>query len=840
MKEKYDITGMTCSACVGHVEKCVKSLPGIEFVQVNLLTNSMLVSFEPNELSSSEIESAVEKAGYQAQLSNKTPNSNNQSTSKVDVVIQHQQEMMKQWWFSLLFLMPLLYISMGHMIALPMPEFFHGLQSVLALAFTQFLLTLPIAIINKKYFVNGIKTLLKGAPNMDTLIAIGAGAAIFYGIVIIYKIAFAMGIADMEALSSLSNELYFESGATILTLITLGKYLEAKSKGRTSETLTKLLNLAPKIALVLKQNQEIEIEIEQLLVNDVVVIKPGSLVPVDGIVESGNSWVDESVLTGESMPVYKQNGDTVLSGSVNKSGYFTFRATKVGSNTTISQIIQLVEETASSKAPISKLADKISGIFVPIVILIALCTTVTWLAMGYSLDFALSFGIAVLVISCPCALGLATPVAIMVGTGKGAENGILVKSAEALEIAHKVDTIVLDKTGTLTEGKPIVTQLYCLSSVSESELLTLAASLEKFSEHPIAEAIIAEAQNRKIELQTVTNFISIAGKGIEGIVNGSKVIAGNISLMKANEVEMHDFINISNRLADEGKTPLFIANEREVMGMIVVADTIKPTSQQAVSEFVKMGLQVIMLTGDNAKTATYIQQQLGIAKVIAEVLPQDKDKEIARLMAEGRVVAMVGDGVNDAPALMRANVGVAIGAGTDVAIESADIVLMRNDLLDAVTAIRLSKSVIANIQQNLFWAFFYNIVGIPLAAGVFYSLLNWKLNSMFAAAAMSLSSVTVVLNALRLLKFKSTHTINIDNLNNKQNIIMTQKTLTIEGMSCGHCSARVEKALNAIAGVEAHVDLSAKTATITLQENVSDEVLVKTVTDVGYEVVAHS
>jgi len=850
--EKFDVTGMTCTACVAHVEKSVSKLEGVKTVNVNLLTNSMTVNFDDSAIQIDAIEKSVEDAGYTAHVRNVAVSAG--ATANVNFVKIEQEEMKMRWWVSLTFLVPLLYISMGHMVGLPLPHLFHGAENALVFAFTQFLLALPIAFVNKKYFINGFKTLFKAAPNMDSLIAIGSSAAIMYGIYAIYRIGFALGHADMTTVEQFSLDLYFESGATILTLITLGKYLEAKSKSRTSDAITRLMDLAPKTATVIRDNTELEIPIEQVVVGDIVVVKPGQSVPVDGVVDSGNSSVDESALTGESMPVFKEVDATVLSASINKSGYFTLRATKVGNDTTLSHIIQLVEEASSSKAPISKLADKISSVFVPVVIGIAILSTAVWMVLGYPFDFALSIGIAVLVISCPCALGLATPVAIMVGTGKGAEHGILIKSAESLEMAHKIDAVVLDKTGTITEGKPRVTDIFAGKVITENQLLEIAASLEKPSEHPLAEAILLEAEKRALKFKAVLNFLAIPGLGIEAVIDGTAYLAGNVKLMTNRKILLHEFSALSDQLANEGKTPLFVANETEVLGIIAVADVIKPTSREAVQLLQAMGMNVVMLTGDNAKTAAAIQQQLSISTVIAEVMPQDKDKEISKLQAAGYTVAMVGDGINDAPALMRSNLGIAIGAGTDVAIESADVVLMRSDLLDAVTTLRLSKAVIVNIKQNLFWAFFYNVIGIPLAAGVFYGVLGWKLNPMFAAAAMSFSSVTVVLNALRLMHFKATvsnsrkTTIGVDNPTSQANEkinqianqpirIMLEKTMIIKGMSCGHCSARVEKVLNAIDGVEAVVDLESNSATIKLSAEVSNEVLKNAVDGIGYEVV---
>jgi len=843
--EKFDVTGMTCSSCVAHVEKSVRKLTGIKSVNVNLLTNSMSVIFDEHDLTVQSIENAVVDAGYEAHLREITTNSVVSSSPKIDYVQLEQAEMKMRWWTSLIFLIPLLYISMGHMIGLPYPHSFHSIENVLLIAFTQFLLTLPIVFVNRKYFQVGFKTLFKAAPNMDSLIAIGSSAAILYGIYAIYQIGYALGHGDPETATQYSQDLYFESGATILTLITLGKYLEAKSKSRTSDAITRLMDLAPKTATVLRDALELEIPVEQVLVGDVVVVRPGQRVPVDGVVESGNSSLDESALTGESLPVYKEKGDSVLSASINKSGYFTMAATKVGNDTTLAQIIQLVEDASSSKAPISKLADKISAVFVPVVICISIVSITTWLLLGYPFDFALSIGIAVLVISCPCALGLATPVAIMVGTGKGAEYGILIKSAESLEMGHKIDTVVLDKTGTITEGKPKVTDIFTLKSISESELLKIAVALEKPSEHPLSEAILLEAEIHKLDIRVVENFQAIPGQGIEAIVEGKKYLAGNLKLMTDRKIHLNEFDVLSDKLADEGKTPLFISNEVEILGIIAVADVVKPSSKEAIEQFEAMGMEVVMLTGDHSKTAAAIQSQLGISSFVAEVLPQDKDKEVARLQAAGKTVAMVGDGINDAPALMRSNLGIAIGAGTDIAIESADVVLMHSDLLDAVTTLRLSKTVMVNIKQNLFWAFFYNIIGIPLAAGVFYSTLGWKLNPMFAAAAMSFSSVTVVLNALRLTRFKPTVPKSLKNyqrkINSEQSInsktVMLEKTLQIKGMSCPHCSMRVEKVLNAIEGVEAKVDLESNSAKLTLTHEVSDETLKNAVDAIGYEVV---
>ncbi len=747
--QKFDIIGMTCSACAAHIEKNVKNLKGVKSVSVNLLTKNMSVSFEENITSAEAIIETVTKSGYTAFLHN-----TEKKDISVDHVKQEQKEMRKRWWISFAFLIPLLYISMGDMIGLPMIPVFKGTENALIFALSQFLLTLPIVYVNRIYFENGFKTLLNGNPNMNSLIAIGSFAAIVYGIYAIFRIGYGLGHGEIEIVHTFAHSLYFESAATILTLVTLGKYLEAKSKNRTSQSITKLMDLKPKTAIVIRNGNEEEINIDDVQLGEMVIVKPGQQIPVDGKIENGSASIDESALTGESIPVFRQKGDIVLSGSINKSGYLEIAATKVGEDTTLSQIITLVEEAANSKAPISKLADKISRYFVPIVICISVISSIIWLIAGYSFEFALSIGISVLVISCPCALGLATPVAIMVGTGKGAQHGILIKSAEALEIAHKINTVVLDKTGTVTEGKPEVTDIICESSISENQLLGIAAALEKQSEHPLSEAILKKSQEKEIQIIGTENFHSIPGQGISAQIKGEHFYAGNIKLIQQIGLVANKWETISDNLAQEGKTPLFIANDRNILGIIAVADVLKSTSKRAIEQLKNMKMEIVLLTGDHYKTAAAIQSQLNIPTLIAEVLPQDKEKEIIRLQEEEKTVAMIGDGINDAPALVRANLGIAIGAGTDIAIESADVVLMRNNLLDAATLFRLSKAVMRNIKQNLFWAFFYNSLGIPLAAGVFYIFLGWTLNPMFAAAAMGLSSITVVLNALRLIRFK--------------------------------------------------------------------------------------
>lgn len=865
MKQKFDVTGMSCASCSAHVEKSVSKIAGVQEVQVNLLTNSMTVVYDDSVTSSGEIVSAVEKAGYgacpiQRQASLQAYSS--LPVSREDPALKEQKEMKRRLIISLVFLIPLFYLSMGHMMGLPIPWFFQGEENALAFAFTQLLLCLPIALVNRHYFTGGFAALWHRSPNMDSLIGIGSAAALVYGVWAIYQIGFGLGHGDLHLVHEYSMDLYFESAGMILTLITVGKYLESRAKGKTSQAITKLINLAPKTAVRLTDGVEQEIPLEMVQAGDILAVKPGQSIPTDGRVAEGLSAVDESAITGESIPVEKQPGDPVTGGSINQSGYLKIEATKVGGDTTLAQIIRLVEEASSSKAPISKLADRVSGVFVPIVISIAVLAIIVWLLVGEPFSFALSIGISVLVISCPCALGLATPTAIMVGTGKGAENGILIKSAEALEVAHSVGAVVLDKTGTITEGKPHVTDLVDVGRVPN--LLQLAASLEKNSEHPLAAAIVAEAQKQNLSLLPVEDFVSEPGKGIRGRIKGKIYLAGNQKIIEENGVDIRALERPAARLAEEGKTPMFFAQDGQAIGIIAAADIIKPTSAQAVAEWKAMGIDVVMLTGDNERTAAAIQKQVGITRVVAQVMPQDKEKEVRAIQQSGKKVAMVGDGINDAPALTAADVGIAIGAGTDIAIESADIVLMKSDLMDAVTAIQLSKATLRNIKENLFWALFYNSLGIPLACGVFFFLLGWKLNPMFAAAAMSLSSVFVVSNALRLKFFrpklsapaagavneKASKGIHVENLilpkpeelqnqlenkENKGEFAMTEKIMKIEGMACGHCSARVEKALNAIDGVSATVDLEAKTASITLTKPVDDQVLIKAVTDAGYE-----
>ena len=739
---------------------------------------------------------------------------------------------------SFVFLALLMYVSMGHMIGLPLPHFLHGPQNALAFAMTQFLLSLPVLYLNRSYFAVGFRTLFSGAPNMDSLVAIGSAASMLYGVFAIYRIGWGLGHGDMALVEQYSMDLYFESAAMILTLITMGKYLESRAKGKTSEAIEKLVALAPKTCAVRRNGEETQIPTDDVRVGDVVIVRSGERIPVDGVLVSGSCTVDESALTGESVPVDKQVGDSVISASVNTTGYMEYEATKVGSDTTISQIIRLVEEAGATKAPIAKLADRVSAVFVPAVIAIAVVAVIVWLLCGATFEFALTTGVAVLVISCPCALGLATPVAIMVGTGVGAKHGILIKSAEALETAHKVSTVVLDKTGTITVGEPRVTDLIPAGDTTARTLLRMAASVEKNSEHPLAKAIVRRAEEEGINLSAPQDFEAVAGQGIKATLVGKKILAGNRKMMEENGVGLQDHLQTEERLAGQGKTPLYFAQEGKLLGLIALADVVKESSAEAIAQMRAMGLDVVMLTGDNERTAQAIGRQVGVTEVIAGVLPQDKERHVSNLQSAGKRVAMVGDGANDAPALTRADVGLAIGAGTDIAMDSADIVLMKSDLRDVPATIKLSHAVIRNVKQNLFWAFGYNTVGIPIAAGVFYSLMGWKLSPMLGAAAMSLSSVCVVTNALRLRAVKlSKGRDQIKIQPKKEGNKEMEKILTVEGMTCKHCSARVEKALSALEGVKsAVVDLDAKTATVTMESELPDAKLIAAVEDAGYDV----
>ena len=945
---------MSCSACSSHVEKAVNKLENVEKASVNLLTETMDVTYDETKITSTEIIDAVVKAGYGASVMTEgsAAGAGGQSTSgnagsigrsAADGKQELQQKLdadarAMKWrlGISIGFLIPLMYVSMHHMLkewfGIPVPAFIvntmHGNANAMNFALTQFLLLLPILYVNRKFFSVGFKTLAHRSPNMDSLIALGSGAALVYGIFAMYRISYGLGYGDMAVVEHYSHDLYFESSGTILTLITVGKYLESRSKGKTSEAITKLMNLAPKVAiLVTGDGQEKEVPTESLQKGDIFLVKPGSLVPVDGIVLEGNSSVDEAAITGESVPVEKQAGDHVVSATVNKAGFLKCRADRVGDDTTLAQIIRLVEEASASKAPIAQLADKVAGVFVPTVMTISLITLIVWLLNGATAEFAISTAIAVLVISCPCALGLATPVAIMVGTGVGAGNGILIKTGEALQQAKEIDTVVLDKTGTITSGKLKVAEIGGYQSdFPANAMMQIAAALEKKSEHPLAEAVVEYAESFRLTIPEIVDFKATFGRGVEGALaadflaveatkndgptavfyagklsNGSntsgngtrkapptgntvpdtgsvfpagtKFYVGNLAFLQEKNITLpQGAAEGLNRMADEGMTPLLVAQEGRFLGIIGVSDTVKATSYEAINAWEKMGVRVIMLTGDNRRTAEAVRQKLGISEVVAEVLPQDKEKKVSELKRQGHKVAMIGDGINDAPALAAADVGMAIGAGTDVAMESADIILMKNDLRDAVTAMKLSRAVIRNIKENLFWAFFYNCIGIPLAAGVLYPAFQIRLNPMFGAAAMSLSSIFVVGNALRLRGFKNGFTplkkgtpkashkeIEITHAtaegeqcilkapteqNNRQDVKQEKertntmtKVISIEGMMCNHCTGTVQKALEAVEGVKAvTMSLEQKNAAVELASDVADEVLTKAVVDAGYEV----
>lgn len=818
----------------------------------------MVVEYDDKITNTDKIINAVIDIGYGATLHESKENGKSKKEIKNSSVYNDMKSMKHRLIISLIFWIPLMYVAMYHMFkdwfGIPIPSFimnmFHGTENSLVFAFTQFLLLLPILYVNRNYFISGFKKLFKGMPNMDSLIAIGSFAATIYGIVVIYIIGYGLGHNNIEIVQNYASNLYFESAGTILTLITVGKYLETKSKGKTSDAISKLINLAPKIAVVVRDGKEIEVGIEEIVKDDEVIIKPGESIGIDGVIIEGEASIDQSSITGESIPVYKKVGDKVVSGTINKNGYIKIRAINVGDDTTLSQIIKLVEEASNSKAPISKIADKVSSVFVPIVITIAILAVIIWLLAGYSFEFALSIGISVLVISCPCALGLATPVAIMVGTGKGAENGILIKSAESLEILHAVDTVVLDKTGTITEGKPKVTDI--VSLINENELLKIAGSLEKASEHPLAEAIVKKAEENKTQFNDIKNFETISGRGVKGVIEQKTYFAGNISFMKENNINTEKVDLKAKDLLNSGKTVLYFSDDKNVIGIIAVADTIKKTSYQAIKELKKRNIDTIMITGDNSLVANSIGNEIGIDRVISEVLPQDKEREIDRLQKEGKKVAFVGDGINDSPALARSDIGLAIGSGTDIAIESADCVIIKNSLLDVVTAIDLSKSVIRNIKLSLFWAFIYNIIGIPVACGILYPAFGITLSPMIGAACMSLSSVCVVTNALRLKRFKPHFKINDCNdgfcnnnleknnieINNKEENLGMEKIVSIEGMACNHCKMNVEKALKEIDGVEeVNVSLEEKNAIIKLNKEISDSEIKNAIQEAGYEVI---
>ncbi len=843
-KTTYEVTGMTCTACSGAVEKNVGKLDGVKSVSVSLMTNSMIVEYDNDQVDINAIAKAVEKAGYKAFAKGAKVSRDANEENAIEVEIR---EMKFRLIVSLAFMLPLMYLAMGEMMGLPVPSFFMGYENALAFAFTQFLLVLPIMYVNRKYFTVGFKTLFKGAPNMDSLIAIGSSAAVIYGIFAIYVIGYGLAVNDVVLVNQFVMDLYIESAGTILGLITLGKYLEVRAKGKTSNAIQKLIDLTPQTAIVFRDNVEVEVLVEDVVVNDIVIIKPGNVVPVDGVVIEGSSFIDESAITGESLPVEKTISDKVVGATINSNGFLKIQATKVGADTTLAKIIELVENANTTKAPIAKLADKISSIFVPVVISISIVTFIVWFLITKDFTAALRPAIAVLVISCPCALGLATPVAIMVGTGLGAEHGILFKTAESLELLHKVDTVILDKTGTITEGNLDVMDIVVFNNHLEKDVLEVIVSLEKASEHPLGQAIVAYGENLAVKLLAVDHFEAVVGQGIVGTIDNNKYLIGNKRMLNNNNIDYSGINELANEFASEGKTPIFIANESEVMGILTLADVIKEDSVSAIAHMQDLGLHVVMLTGDNEITARAIQKQVGIKEVIAEVMPDEKEAVVKNFQEQNRIVAMVGDGINDSVALVRADVGLAIGAGSDVAIESADTVLMKNSLSDVVGAIRISNDTIRNIKQNLFWAFFYNVLGIPLAAGVF-AVYGLSLSPTFAAAAMSFSSITVVLNALRLkYMYKDSKDIKIKKRKNsavEQNVtvlhkekkedVLVEKIVKIEGMTCGHCSGRVEKALNELANVSATVDLENNSATVT--GDVSDKAIIDAVVEAGYKV----
>lgn len=845
MKQRFRVGGMSCAACSAHVEKSVGAVPGVTTVQVNLLAGSMAVEYDETACDSAKIIAAVESGGYTAEVDDGKQQAAPAQGEQVDEALH---EMKKRIIVSAVFMVVLMYFSMGEMVGLPLPSYAAGMDGMFALALTELVLTLPIVIINRKYYINGFKTLLHRAPTMDALIAVGSGAALVYGIYALVRIGTA---PTPEAAHSFMHDLYFESAGMILTLVTLGKFFEARAKRKTGEAIAALMDLRPKMATVVRGGQTIEVPIELVKVGDLVVVRGGQSVPVDGVITEGSAFLDESAITGESMPVERHVGGTVIGATVSKSGYFVMRASRVGDDTTLSQIIRLVEEAGASKAPIAKLADKVAGVFVPVVMAIALVTAVIWLIAGETPSFALTRAISVLVISCPCALGLATPVAIMVGTGVGAKNGVLFQSAEALENLHNVTSVIMDKTGTVTEGRPVVTDVQT-NGIERDELLSLALSLEKRSDHPLADAIVRYAHEQNAVERNVSDFEMVEGQGIRASVEGVPCMAGNERMLLASGLAVPGSMKeLSAKFAAAGKTPLFFAANRKVAGVFAVADILKPTSRAAVQTLEKMNIEVTLLTGDNKKTAAAIASELGVREVIAEVLPQDKERIVREKQTAGRKVAMVGDGINDAPALARADVGIAIGAGTDVAISSADVVLMKSDLMDAVDAIRLSRQTIRNIRQNLFWAFFYNCIGIPIAAGALWVPFGIKLSPMIGAAAMSLSSVCVVSNALRLRFFKASEREKTQQspailpqsevktpeaAQHKEENVM-EKTIKVEGMMCMHCVAHVKKALEELPGVTAEVDLDGGKAVVRAEKLPEDAVLTGAVTEAGYKVV---
>ena len=894
-QEKYLITGMSCSACSSRVEKVTSRLAGMQQASVNLLTHSMQVTYDETKLTPDQICQAVADAGYGARpdpgpLGAAAPVATAVSAGRsagrtpaavptaVSLAAAEMSALKRRLRYSLLFLVPLLYIAMHTMLArfgLPVPFFirnwFDGTANAFVFAFTQFLLVLPLLYLNQHFYSAGLKNLAHGAPNMDTLVAVGSGSAFLYGIFAIYRIGWGLGHGDLALVQTYSTNLYFESAGMIVTLITLGRYLESRAKDKTSDAITKLMNMVPKQATVLRNGQEMTIPATELVPGEHILVRPGENFPADGTILEGTTSVDEAALTGESLPVDKQPGDQVIAATINKTGFIKFTATRVGADSTISQIIQLVDAASSSKAPIARLADKIAGIFVPAVMTIALLATLGWLLAGATFEFAFSIGIAILVISCPCALGLATPVAIMVGTGWGAQHGILIKSGEALEAAQTIDTVVLDKTGTVTEGKPRVTEVLPLQG-SARDLLQLAATLEHGSEHPLGSAIVAYAASQGLTPGPALNFQARFGKGLSATLDNQTYYAGNTTLFQELGQDTAVVQTLLARLADQGRTPLLFGTATQLSGIIALADTPKPTSLAALASFQKMGLAPVLLTGDNKRTARAVATQLGISQVRAQVLPADKARVIRELQTQGHKVAMIGDGINDAPALAQADLGIALGAGTDIAIDSADAVLMRSDLLDAVQALQLGKAVLKNIKENLFWAFFYNIICIPVAAGILYPAFGIKLSPMLGAAAMSMSSVCVVTNALRLRYFKAALSSPVQAgpvpapavtvrapspavpasspaaasliqeagpVIKKDEVLSMKKTLKIEGMMCMHCQKHVTEALQALPGVTAvDVNLETKLAQVTASRDISRAEFQQAITAAGYELVS--
>lgn len=833
MKKRFDVYGMTCASCQAAVDRAIRKL-GVNDVNVNLINESMSVDYNEDKISVEDIINAVSKAGYEASLKDKKKNSNN------DLKEIEEDNTKFRLKISFFFMVILMYVAMGPMISLPIFEILKGSKGAINNAFVQFLLTIPIIFTNRKFFISGFKSLANRNPNMDTLVALGSSSALVYGIFVIMRMAYAAGFSDFKTIDSYRHNLYFESSAMILTLITLGKYFEARSKGETKASLKNLMDLAPDKAIVIRDNTEVEIATEDIVKGDVIVIRPGERIPVDGKIIEGSSLVDESAITGESIPINKNIGDEVISATINIQGSFKFTAIRVGEDTTLAQIINLVNEANETKAPIAKLADKISAIFVPAVIAISIVTFIIWYFFTKDFEFALNLMISVIVISCPCALGLATPMAIMVATGKSAELGLLFKNAESLENLHRVDTILLDKTGTITEGRPVVTDV--ITDLDENYFLEIAASLENLSEHPLSDAIKTYASEKKSKILTVDNFESVVGKGIKGKINNKLYYAGNLRLIEENGIKLNDYKNLSEDLSKDGKTSMYFANDKEVIGIISAKDLEKESSKIAIDLLKNEGFEVTMVTGDNEITAEAIRKKLNIDKKFAEVLPQDKDKVVNKLQKDGKKVAMVGDGINDAPALVRSDIGLAIGKGSDIAIDSADVVLVKNSLLDLVKSIDLSRATIKTIRENLFWAFFYNVILIPLAAGVFYPKFGLKLNPMFAAFAMSLSSVFVCLNSLRLKRFKSNAIINTnENVENdylKENKMNEVKTMIINvnGMSCNNCAKHVKNALENIEGInEAVVSLDNKNAEISYEGNIDEKVIEEAITEAGYE-----